>query len=544
MGTFPLNRPAQATEALVRLRTDREIMPRSTPHRIATLLALATAAATLVLTPALAQSEDEAPSTTAATDDIAAPPLTELARSDTFVTGTWELAVDQVFSAPSPIRHGYTEVRVGVTMKNRGDVAAEYRSDGFFGGAEYPRLGMTDGAGNAGALLGSQSVRAVLPGSMLSTVPPGLTARWTVGFQVPTAYADNLTLDVHGADAGAAFDLSSSAAQAAVEAPEGIETVAFGDHIDWGDDFVISAFDSGSLVCGDPNRQLAMQIVAVGFEVGNKTALDADWPGVRFPDDVAIAVWPDGASARFSFETYAGDFDPLFKWSGDATRVPAGGDGDAPSTTYRRAMIFGVPRDGRLVNADTGPMGLWLQPPGSASALWLDLPASGGLAIGPTLCDEGNLSFAIPFSFGPGVEYAVGPLPAAADPAAQDAAAKKLLAEVLVTAGNYKAANGDSYEGMTAGALAAMWDRVALQAGFVAEVGQVGVSTSVDEAGETTAILVTQSAGGDYICMTDGPAGFVQAQESTLEDITEACVPAVADTTADTTTTTTTVPGV
>jgi hypothetical protein len=519
-------------------------MPRLKTHRIATLLALAVAAATLILTPALAQSEEEAPPTTAAAEEVPLPPPAQLGRSDTFVTGTWELAVDQVFSAPSPIRNGYTEVRVGLTMRNIGDAEAVYHADGFFGAAGYPRLDLTDGAGNAGPLRGSHSTRALLPGSMLSTVPPGLTARWTIGFQVPSAFTDTLTLNVHGAEGDAAFDLSSAVGPAQIGAPEGVATISLGEGVDWGEDFALSAFDFGTLMCGDPNRQLAMQIVAVGFEVGNKTGLDADWPGVRFPDNVAVAVWPDGASARFAFETFAGDFEPLFKWSEDAARFPAGGNDDEPSATYRRAMLFAVPRDGRLVDADAGPVGLWLQPPGSDSALWLDLPSAGGLAIGPTLCDEGNLSFTIPFSFGPGVDFAVGSVPADADPAAQDVAAKKLLSEVIVVAGNYRSDNGGSYEGMTAGTLSAMWDRVVLQAGFIAEVGKVGVSTTVDEGGETTAILVTQSGSGEYFCLADGPAGLVQAQESTLEDITEACVPLVVEETADTTTTTTTVPGV
>ncbi|MEE8330738.1 MAG: hypothetical protein V3R84_03120 [Acidimicrobiia bacterium] len=504
------------------------MMSRFTLRRVSPLLALATAAAfTLALAPAQAQSGDAPSEETTAVATAAAPAaLLQIARSDTLTTGTWDMAVGDVFAAISPIRRGYTEVRIGLNMTNIGDTDAGYRIDGFFTDPTYPRLSLIDANGTKYRLLPVHSTRGLLPGSTLSTVPSGMTARWTVGFQVPTAYASDLELAVAGTEGSVAFDLSSAAGGATTEQPANMLAVSIGDEIPWGDALSVSAFDHGSLVCGDPNTQLAAQIVAVGFEVGNRTLSDADWPGVRFPENLAIAQWADGGSARMAFETFAGDFDPLLKWAEDAVRIPAGGDGVSASDTYKRAMLFAVPRDARLGDntVDDAPIGIWLQPEGT-DAVWLELDGAGTLAISPTLCDEGNFSFAIPHSFSPGTDFVVGLSDPAPDPTAQDFAATQLLNEALVVAGNFRASHGDSYAGMTAGGLAELWNGVTYDNGFVGSVGTVGVTTDVLESGEVLGILVTESASGTFFCLADAGGTVISQFAGSLAELEELCGP-------------------
>ena len=78
-------------------------MPRLTLGRISPWLVVATAATViLAFTPALAQSEDESPEGSASAEAVAvaAPILMQVARSDTYMSGTWEVAVGEVFTAP------------------------------------------------------------------------------------------------------------------------------------------------------------------------------------------------------------------------------------------------------------------------------------------------------------------------------------------------------------------------------------------------------------------------------------------------------------
>ena len=162
--------------------------------------------------------------------------------------------------------------------------------------------------------------------------------------------------------------------------------------------------------------------------------------------------------------------------------------------------------------------------------MWLDLDGSGDLSLDPTLCDEGNFSFTIPFAFAPGADFLVGPAAAGPDPVAQDVAARQLLSEALVVAGQFRAANGESYEGMTAGSLAALWNGITFSNGFSADVGEVGVVVSVeetDEGGEIIrGVLVTQSASGTFFCAADGPEQLNFGEGPTLEEAEAVCDPA------------------
>ncbi len=426
-----------------------------------------------------------------------------------------------MFTTPAPTRSGYTEVRVGITMRNVFEVDIGYRPDAFFADPMYPRLGLLDGSGREWPLVAAHSTRALLPGSTLTVVPPQLTGRWTAGFQVPAESDDDLSLVVHAFGGRAVIDLAAPEGESLAETPPGVTQIGMGDVFAWGDQFTAAATDHGRLVCGDPLRQLVVEIVAVAFDVTNTSDVAADWPGVRFPDTLAIAQWPDGATARFAYETYAGDFDPLLKWAEDATRFPPGGDG----ASYSRALLFAAPRDARVSSLDDGPRGVWLQPDG-AEQVWLDLSSPGSLAMTPTLCDDGDFSFAIPYSFGPGATFAAGLAPPDPDPGAQDSAARRLLSEALVVAGNYRAANDDSYANMTAGTLSALWNGITFRDGFVTEVGAVGVRASTDSEGVIRGILVTESASGQIFCLTDGPDGLTFSQADNDEDAEAQCDPA------------------
>jgi hypothetical protein len=483
--------------------------------RLIALVAAATALAMVAaLSPVAAQSDDE---TEAAAAEEVQPALQLLTRADTFGAGAWELSVGEAFTIASPTVADVTEVRVAVTMRNTSESDAAYRPDGFFSDPSYPRLAIRDGSGTERPLRAARSLEALLPGSTLHSVPPGLTGRWTVGFDVPSAFATDLELVVHGLDGSAAFDLASSAAAASYGPPDSLPRLGIGDEFDWAPGLEATATDHGTMVCGDPDRQLVAAIVAVSFSVENTTSGRLDWPGVDFPATLAIAQWADGTSARHSSETYVGDVDDGFTTAG-------------PGQTFQRALLFAAPRDSRVGSVADDPIGVWMNTPGG-SPMWLALDGPGDLRLDPTLCDEGLFPFTIPGAFGPGPAFTVGNFPPLPDPAAQDLEARQLLSEALVVAARYRSANDGSYVGMTASTLRAIWDGITYNDGFAPDVGEVGVvaSTEETEAGDVVrGVLVTESGSGAFFCVSDGPEGVTFGSGATLLEAEAVCDPASA----------------
>jgi hypothetical protein len=487
-------------------------------RRLTALLAIALAML-LALSPAAAQTDDDA--AVAVTEDVTpavaqlAP--VELSRSDTFTSGVWELAVGETFVAPSPTTDGVTEFRMAITMRNVGDATVAYRPDGFFSDPGYPRLGLVDSSGTMRPLRPARSLDALLPGSTLHSVPPGMTGRWTTGFDVPTRFADDVRLLVAGVDGVAAFDLATGTGSNLSGGPEGAEALGVGDSFEWSPGLTASAVNHGAMVCGDPERQLIAHIVAVSFEVTNATTGELEWPGVDFPADLAIVQWRDGTTARHSSDTYVGDFDTDF-------------DRALPTQTFQRALLFAAPRDARVGAIGDHPIGLWLQTP-DADPTWLSLDGAGDLRLDPTLCDEDLFGFTIPWAFAPGPDFTIGNFEPEPDPAQQDLVARQLLSEAVVVAGQYREANDGSYVGMTAAALRAIWDGITYNDGFVPDVGEVGVKASIEatDAGDIVrGVLVTESATGTFFCAADGPEGVSFGIGATLLEAEAVCDPASA----------------
>ena len=144
-------------------------------------------AAATVTGPVLAQDTDDAPEP----ELIAAQ---EFSLGERFSGPGWELEVQDAFSVRSPDRADYTEVRVGVAMTTT-STALPYLFNGLTGGNGYPELTLRDSSGEHRTIPVTDPGAHLLPGSVLSLMLPGVPARWTVGFEVPTAFASTLLLD-------------------------------------------------------------------------------------------------------------------------------------------------------------------------------------------------------------------------------------------------------------------------------------------------------------------------------------------------------------
>ncbi len=469
----------------------------------------------------LAQDEEPEQTESVQAEEIETPgeEVVPLTRGDRFTAEAWELAVGDVFLAPSPTRAGYTDVRIAITLRSLGPEPLPYLADGFGSSPSvYPRLAVRDAAGVEYPLPEELGTQALTTGSMLIDIPVGLSGRWTVGFQVPTVYSGDLTLIARSEGTAAEFDLESPIEEQTFEPPQ-VPAVAMGQDISWGETFVARAVEYGSVVCGDPDSEVVTQVFALAIDVGNVTDIDATWPGARYPDVAAVAQWPNGASARLHSDTFAGDAELLFKWAIDAVTIPASGvpgQPDSASVRYSRAFIFGVPRDGRLGPVADPPAGVLLNIP-DGTQRWLEMSGPGELAINPAYCDTGNFDFPIPYAFGPGPAFEVAPGLVPVDPVAADNAAQELLSTALVVAGDYVAEVG-TYDQVSAAALQPLWSGVDFNQGFAgAGVGVVGVDRQapvVDDEGvvqePARVVLITVSATGTWFCDVANPDGQVE----------------------------------
>jgi hypothetical protein len=463
--------------------------------------------------PLLAQEEEPAP--VVEEEPIFAAPIVEFALGERWETAAWDMDVQDVFTAPSPLRPGHTEVRIAIALQNRGD-PFPYLRDGFVGTIDYPQISLVDSEGTLYPYVLTRDGQTAVSGAWLINIGQELTGRWTVGFQVPTAFDDDLTLVVQGAAGNAAWDLSTSAISEAWEPPE-VETTAMNDTVQWSEALEVTPVTHGSLLCGDPERQIVTYIYTLVVDIENTGVTDAQFPGVRYPDAPVVAQWANGAAAGATSETYVGT-ESLINWAEDAVIIPPG------PTTHRRALMFGVPRDGRLGSVNDGPTGALLNRP-EGQPLWLEITGADGIEINPQFCDFGQLSGPIPYAFGPGPGFDVATVDLGIDNATADRAAVELLGEARVIVGNYVAVNED-YVALTAADLEAIWSGIDFANGFAfGGRNVVGVEPGSDG---LELAMSTQSESGRWFCITlnDEASQTSVGSGPTVGFVAEACIPA------------------
>jgi hypothetical protein len=283
-------------------------------------------------------------------------------------------------------------VRVAVAFSTS-DPATPFLSTGFAGERGYPELVVTDASGHDRVLILTDPATNLVAGSTLLTLVADVPARWTLGYEVPTAFTSELTLEARqGGAALASWNLLSSPDEpAAWPVPAALARTEFGEPIPWSEDLEITATEQIVVACGNPDVELVTVGYGMVVEVTNTGTDDVAFPDVLYPEAAGVAVWADGASARYSNQQHVfrseEEFDPIRHESVERAMIP-------PETTHERVMIFIAPRDGRFVNVDRTPAGVILYPTGEP-AVWVETASEPANA--DILLDCGAAEGATPF---------------------------------------------------------------------------------------------------------------------------------------------------
>ncbi len=353
----------------------------------------------------LAAVQDE----TAEEGSFTASPVSSFILGERYSNGLFDLEIQDSFSVDSPLYPGYDEVRLSAAFRHHTDVPWLPSSYAFTGEHGYPVLQLVDGAGETHALptnvlplwievvdeeadtitdvqLGDFSYQTV--GFALSHQPRGIPARWSVGFRVPSASNHDLILQASfGGLVLAEWDLESNPVPSAPwERPAGFDLVALGDSIPWGESLSVEPKAVATEVCADPQFGHVAVDASLLVNVSSLSDRDAVWPGVEYPDMVAIAIWEDGTTARYAEEspafyddTDAEKFDRLILPFGEHVLIP-------PRTDHERFLEFVAPRDGRFADVTDNPVALVLYPP-DGPPVWVDLDTSPSGTIAEFECD-------------------------------------------------------------------------------------------------------------------------------------------------------------
>jgi len=424
------------------------------------------------------------------------------------------------FAMASPSQPWITELRVPVILENTSPLAAPADLSAL-GGLMFS---VRDTAGNIHGLDTARPERGAQPNHSLRTLEPGMSARWTLGFQVPTTMASGLILELHfGPEVVASWpidDLPRLATAGTAAAGTG-SAVTLGQEFEWAPDVAATAVELGALVCGDPAIETVTQIVAVAFEVENTTATEVRWPGYVHRDGASMAQWADGTAADMSMETYVGDAETLPRVSTSAVRIPV-------AVRAQRAMVFAAPRDGRFTNTATLPDGVWLRT--GNGDVWLDLSgAKASLPMSPAFCDLGFFGAPVPFSYTPAGKFQVGGEPPAADIAVLDITAQQLITEALAGAALYYDSHGQSFQNVTGDELVARAPRLTFVGHDVGDelngdIGSVYFATRADD--DKFLYIITRSASGRWFCSGINPhRSAVSGDGMDLSEVSAMCYP-------------------
>ncbi len=455
-----------------------------------------------------AQEEPTGTTDEAVTEDAVEPaPAAALVLGERVTTAVYDLEAQALFTAPKPdpLRIGRfarleqsaekTEVRVAIAMRNNSDTPLGFSDSAFAADPAYPRLSLVDGANVVRPLSLVELPHHAVGQADLRVIDPGMTARWTVGWTIPTDAAGQLRLvATHPSGVElATWDLMTSVEPAGWEPPAGAEPIAFGDTVDWnGNGLEVTPVDFGTLVCGDPEVEYVTQVVALQFDVGNRSfPSDVRWPTVTFPESAAVARWGNGSAAAVTYETFSGEREVLQKVFADQAIVPSSLEPD-----YPRALLFATPRDGRLGSVTDAPEGVLLTL-GDGTERWLPLGGSGTVALNPALCASDFLDYVHGVVFAPSLAFEVGdpPIPPD-DTGAQDVIAQELLQRAFFGVGVFFEANG-TFLTMTSAALEA----TGVNVDFTNNIDFIQPGAVVWGApSEIDVILVTQSESGRFFC--------------------------------------------
>ncbi len=448
------------------------------------------------------------------------PVAVNLRLGERFSSAAYDLEAQSLFTAPNRDREEKTEVRVAFALRNNLETPLGFSDSSFAADPAYPRLVLVDGMDLERRLTLIDMPAHSVGQSDVRHIQGGMTARWTIGFTVPTDATGELSLvarDSAGNDM-AIWNLLESLPRGPWEPPPLSEPISLGDTIDWtGEGLEVTPLDFGTEVCGDPDVEYVTQIFALRFAVGNrKFVTDALWPAAGFPDMAAVARWADGASAAEVLETYSGTPLPFERLFADQAVIPSTIEPD-----YQRVLLFGVPRDGRLGSVDDVPDGVLLNVPGGPSR-WLDLSGPGTLPVDPGLCFDGFFDFVPGLAFSPSVPFDVADVPLPAEVAAdQDEAAEALIGRALIASAEYYQANG-TYVGMTSTALEATGVGVDFTNDLDLLVPGVVAWDALDA---DLIVLITESESGLFFCAGSealGPTIFTSGEDA-LETATN-CV--------------------
>lgn len=324
----------------------------------------------------------------------------QLAPGERHVADGFALEVQGVDISTSLVREGYLELRIAVAYQNNGVGPVPYSATAFAGEYTYPELEVIDDEGVVYPLDRSVADLAVA-GSDLPSIPVGLPAHWTVGYQVPETQASDLAIQlVQAGTVLATWDLD--AAPVALDgwtAPDGATEVGVSDDIAWSDDLTVDFHTTYGDSCGDPYSVVSAGNGKVIGTVTSTAVTDTLFPNVLYPSVPFYAVWADGSSAHYQNVL---DADYLFLElgdviSGDPSKFEPGVETNSvifdatvnnvesnekvimpPGSEHIFDLEFGLPRDSRLVDPQANPVALYAITPDGVS-YWVDLSGAADL---------------------------------------------------------------------------------------------------------------------------------------------------------------------
>ncbi len=341
-----------------------------------------------------ASYQDDSAQESTESESVAPVPVGPLAPGERFTSDTFAIEVQDVDVSSSLVRHDYMELRVAVAFLNNSAAPIPYSPTAFSGEYTYPRLEVIDSEGLVYPV-NRRIADHALAGSFLPSIPSGLPAHWTVGYQVPTNQSSSLSIQaVVDGNVVATWDLNADpVALSGWDAPDGATVVGIGDRFDWSEGLSINFHTTYGDSCGDPNIVVSAGNGKVFGTVTSSATVDTLFPNVLYPEIPFYAVWADGSTANYQGVE---DTDFLFSdisdvFTGDTTSIEPGpetwdvlwNDGLnnresdervilAPGTEHDFSVEFTLPRDSRLVDPQANPVAMYTITP-DGSAYWVDL---------------------------------------------------------------------------------------------------------------------------------------------------------------------------
>ncbi len=310
----------------------------------------------------------------------------QLALGERFSGDGFSFEAQDLYTARSLIRTGYDEVRVPVTFVNESGETIAYSTVGLAGEAGYPTVQLRDSAGVAHPIDTRNPGNSAAPGSNLTVLPSGMPAHWTLGFQVPSAFTNSMTLEVvqSGAIVASVALSGDPLPLTGFDMPAAASGADFGDTVSWSDGVDVTFRTVETVACGAPELVHSAVSTIVEARLENTDVVDRFFPAVRHPSVVGYAIWEDGSSARFVGATTVFPPFPADATTQEINEMMADGVRSIPNArasheivvppgfSLNLGLVFQTPRDSRFVEVTTDPIALWLTTP-DGTDIWVDL---------------------------------------------------------------------------------------------------------------------------------------------------------------------------